>query len=53
MHAGRPIEQRITAAERRLSRATRTDALRGLVGNGDALRTGPATRHRHCPAEGV
>jgi site-specific DNA recombinase len=39
MHARRPIEQRITAAERRLSRVTRTDALRGLVGNGDALRT--------------
>jgi site-specific DNA recombinase len=39
MHARRPIEQRITAAERRLSRVTRTDALRGLIGNGDALRT--------------
>lgn len=38
MHARRPIEQRITAAER-VSRVTRTDALRGLVGNGNALRT--------------
>jgi DNA invertase Pin-like site-specific DNA recombinase len=39
MHARRPIEDRITDAQRRLARATRTDALHGLVGNGDALRT--------------
>jgi site-specific DNA recombinase len=39
MHARRPIEDRITDAQRRLSRATRSDALHGLVGNGDALRT--------------
>lgn len=39
MHARRPIEERINDAQRRLARATRTDALRGLVGNGDALRT--------------
>lgn len=32
-----PIEARLGDAERRVSRATRTDALRGLVGHGDAL----------------
>jgi len=39
MAARRAIEDRINDAERRLARATRTDALRGLVGNGDLLRT--------------
>jgi len=38
MAARRAIEDRINDAERRMARATRTDALRGLVGNGDALR---------------
>ena len=38
MTARAPIEARIGDAERRLARATRTDALAGLVGNGDALR---------------
>ncbi len=38
MSARKPIEARITDAERRLARATRADALQGLVGNGDALR---------------
>ena len=38
MSARKPIEARISDAERRLSRATHADALRGLVGNGDALR---------------
>lgn len=33
-----PIEARIGDAERRLSRATRSDALTGLVGNGGQLR---------------
>ena len=33
-----PIEARIGDAERRLARASRADALQGLVGNGDALR---------------
>jgi DNA invertase Pin-like site-specific DNA recombinase len=37
--ARKPIQERVRDAERRLSRATRTDALHGLVGNGDALRT--------------
>lgn len=37
LSARAPIEARIGEAERRLSRATRTDALRGLVGHGDAL----------------
>lgn len=36
--ARNPIEERIHDAERRLARATRSDALSGLVGNGDALR---------------
>lgn len=36
--ARNPIEERIQDAERRLSRATRSDALTGLVGNGDGLR---------------
>lgn len=39
MTARKPIESRIADAERRLSRATRTDALHGLVGHGDVLRT--------------
>lgn len=39
MKARRPIEGRIEEAERRLARATRSDTLQGLVGNGDALRT--------------
>lgn len=38
MAARKPIEARISDAERRLSRATRADAIHGLVGNGDALR---------------
>lgn len=33
-----PIEARITDAERRVARATRSDALTGLVGNGTTLR---------------
>ena len=36
--ARNPIEQRINEAEARLARATRTDALAGLVGNGESLR---------------
>ena len=36
--ARNPIEERITDAERRLGRATRSDALTGLVGNGEGLR---------------
>ena len=36
--ARKPIEERITDAERRLARATNTEALHGLVGQGDALR---------------
>jgi hypothetical protein len=36
--ARNPIEERIQDAERRLSRATRSDALTGLVGNGEGLR---------------
>jgi site-specific DNA recombinase len=35
--ARRPIEDRIRDAERRLSRATRADALNGLVGQGEVL----------------
>ncbi len=38
MSARKPIEVRITNAERHLARATRSDALAGLVGNGDQLR---------------
>jgi site-specific DNA recombinase len=36
--ARNPIEERINDAEARLSRATRSDALTGLVGNGEGLR---------------
>jgi site-specific DNA recombinase len=36
--ARKPIQDRIRDAERRLARATNSEALRGLVGNGDALR---------------
>lgn len=36
--ARNPIEERIRQAEKRLSRATRSDALAGLVGNSAALR---------------
>ncbi len=36
--ARNPIEERINAAERRLARAARSDALTGLVGNGEGLR---------------
>jgi hypothetical protein len=36
--ARNPIEGRIQDAERRLGRATRSDALTGLVGNGEGLR---------------
>lgn len=36
--ARKPIEARIHTAERRLTRATRSDALAGLAGNGTALR---------------
>ena len=39
MVARKPIEERIRHAERRLSRATRADALVGLVGNADLLST--------------
>jgi hypothetical protein len=35
--ARKPIEARIADAERRLARATHSDALRGLVGHGDEL----------------
>lgn len=35
--ARKPIEARIQDAERRLARATRSDALAGLVGNGEQL----------------
>jgi hypothetical protein len=38
MTARKPIEGRLQEAERRLSRATRSGALAGLPGNGDALR---------------
>jgi Site-specific recombinases, DNA invertase Pin homologs len=38
LDAKRPVEARIEAAERRISRATGSDALRGLPGNGAALR---------------
>ena len=38
LDAKKPIEARIEAAERRISRATHTDALTGLPGNGDRLR---------------
>jgi hypothetical protein len=38
MSARNPIEARIADTERRLSRLTRSDALAGLVGNGQALR---------------
>jgi len=37
--ANKPIEARIHDAERRLTRATRSDALAGLVGNASRLRT--------------
>jgi site-specific DNA recombinase len=37
--ARKPIEARIDNAERRLARRTRNDALVGLVGNGERLRT--------------
>lgn len=37
--ARNPIEERIRDAERRLSRATRSDALAGLVGDGEQLRS--------------
>jgi hypothetical protein len=37
--ARNPIQDRIRDAERRLSRATGSDALHGLVGNAGALRT--------------
>jgi site-specific DNA recombinase len=36
--ARKPIEDRISQAERRLSRMTNADALAGLVGNGNQLR---------------
>jgi DNA invertase Pin-like site-specific DNA recombinase len=36
--ARKPIEERIADAERRVARATNTEALHGLVGHGDALR---------------
>lgn len=38
MAARNPIESRIRDAERRLERATRSEALAGLPGNGEALR---------------
>ena len=38
MTARRPIEDRIVGTERRLARMTHSDALTGLVGNGNALR---------------
>lgn len=38
MDAKKPIEARIEAAQRRISRATHSDALHGLPGNGAALR---------------
>lgn len=37
--ARKPIETRVADAERRLARMTRSDALAGIVGNGDALRS--------------
>ena len=39
MSARKPIEARIHTPERHLARATRSDALAGLIGNGEALRT--------------
>jgi DNA invertase Pin-like site-specific DNA recombinase len=38
LEARKPIEARITLAEKRIARATRSDALAGLPGNGTALR---------------
>lgn len=38
MTAKKPIEQRLHVAQRQVAVITRTDALTGLVGNGDALR---------------
>ena len=37
--AKKPIETRIDTAQRRITRSTHGDALRGLPGNGEALRT--------------
>lgn len=39
LDAKKPIEARIESAERRISRATHSDALSGLPGNGGRLRT--------------
>lgn len=38
MTAKKPITQRLEGIQRQLAQATQTDALSGLVGNGDALR---------------
>jgi DNA invertase Pin-like site-specific DNA recombinase len=38
LEARKPIQARIYAAEKRIARVTRTDALAGLPGNGQALR---------------